>query len=445
MNLEFFKDKILSNKFKSENKMNKEDFTRNRKLPFSKVLLTVVRKSVKSIQNVLNETQKYLSTLLDEDLETISKSAYSQARDKLNYTAFEELANDASDMMYRDYDYKTYKGYRLLAIDGSMVTLPNNDDIKQEFCTTNVVNQYEDKSKTIVQARVSVLYDVLNNITLDSIITNSKIGEITIAKDNHFKKLNKNDLVIMDRGYPSYELFTTIITQYKADFLIRMKKSCYKDIQFLFDKNSELKDTIITLKPTTKKLTNEIIEQNLPLEVKVRFVQVILEDGEVEVLATSVLDNEVLETKDFKELYFKRWKIETFYEIIKNRLSLENFTGLSALAIKQDFYATIFISNLETIVVQSSSEELTNKTNTKFKQKINKSVSFNTIKNYCFELFYSNKDIEVIFDEMSKLFLTSTVQIRPNRKFKRPSPLEGKNTKGIKSANFSKRKKKSVF
>ncbi|WP_129102120.1 IS4 family transposase, partial [Arcobacter sp. F2176] len=425
--------------------MNKEDFTRNRKLPFSKVLLTVVRKSVKSIQNVLNETQKYLSTLLDEDLETISKSAYSQARDKLNYTAFEELANDASDMMYRDYDYKTYKGYRLLAIDGSMVTLPNNDDIKQEFCTTNVVNQYEDKSKTIVQARVSVLYDVLNNITLDSIITNSKIGEITIAKDNHFKKLNKNDLVIMDRGYPSYELFTTIITQYKADFLIRMKKSCYKDIQFLFDKNSELKDTIITLKPTTKKLTNEIIEQNLPLEVKVRFVQVILEDGEVEVLATSVLDNEVLETKDFKELYFKRWKIETFYEIIKNRLSLENFTGLSALAIKQDFYATIFISNLETIVVQSSSEELTNKTNTKFKQKINKSVSFNTIKNYCFELFYSNKDIEVIFDEMSKLFLTSTVQIRPNRKFKRPSPLEGKNTKGIKSANFSKRKKKSVF
>lgn len=86
-----------------------------------------------------------------------------------------------------------------------------------------------------------------------------------------------------------------------------------------------------------------------------------------------------------------------------------------------------------------------NKNYNKYKQKINKSVSFNTIKNYCFELFYSNKDIEVIFDEMSKLFLTSSVQIRPNRKFKRPSPLEGKNTKGIKSANFSKRKKKSVF
>jgi hypothetical protein len=57
--------------------------------------------------------------------------------------------------------------------DGSMLTLPNNEDIKKEFCTNNVVNQYKDKSKTIVQARVSVLYDVLNNISLDSIITNS--------------------------------------------------------------------------------------------------------------------------------------------------------------------------------------------------------------------------------------------------------------------------------
>jgi hypothetical protein len=111
MGLEIFKEKILSNKFKSEHKMNKKDFSRDRKLPFLKVLLTVI-----SIQNVLNETQKHLSILLDEGLETISKSAYSQARDKLNYTAFEELANDASNMFYKDYDCKLYKGFRLLAI-----------------------------------------------------------------------------------------------------------------------------------------------------------------------------------------------------------------------------------------------------------------------------------------------------------------------------------------
>ena len=443
--MEFFKEKILSNSFKSENRMNKKDFTRDRKLPFSKVLLTIVRKSVKSIQNVLNETQKHLSNLLDEDLETISKSAYSQARDKLNYKAFEELANDARDMFYSDDEYKIYKGFRLLAIDGSMVTLPNNDDIKKEFCTTNVINQYKDKSKKIVQARVSVLYDVLNNIVIDGVITSSKISEIAISRDNHFKKIKENDLILADRGYPSYEFFSIITQTYNSNFLIRMKRTVYKEIQFLFDKNSLVKDTVVTLKPTTKKLKEEMIQQKLPLEIKVRFIQVILDDGEVEVIGTSVLDSNVLQTKDFKELYFKRWAIETYYEIIKNRLSLENFSGLSALAIKQDFFATIFISNLETIITLCTNEELEAKSNNKYKQKTNKSVTFNTVKNYCFELFYSNKDIEVIFEEMSKLFLTSTIAIRPNRHFDRPTREIGKNVKAIKSANFSKRKKKSVF
>lgn len=89
--------------------------------------------------------------------------------------------------------------------------------------------------------------------------------------------------------------------------------------------------------------------------------------------------------------------------------------------------------------------QLKEKTNTKYTQKVNKSVSFNVIKNYCFELFYSDKDIEVIIEEMSKLFLINKIPIRPNRKFKRPTDKEGKNTKGIKSANYQKRKKKSVF
>ena len=157
------------------------------------------------------------------------------------------------------------------------------------------------------------------------------------------------------------------------------------------------------------------------------------------------MDSKILQTLDFKELYFKRWAIETYYEIIKNRLSLENFSGLSAQAIKQDFFSTIFISNLETIITLSTNEELEVKNDNKYKQKTNKSVTFNTVKNHCFEFFYSNKDIEIIFEEMSKLFLTSSISIRPNRHYSRHTREIGKNVKAIKSENFSKRKKKSVF
>jgi len=144
-------------------------------------------------------------------------------------------------------------------------------------------------------------------------------------------------------------------------------------------------------------------EDKLPESIKVRFVKVILDNGDIEVLATSILDKKVISTQEFKELYFNRWKIETYYDIMKNRLSLENFSGTTVLSIKQDFYATMFISNLESALSHGLNEELENEKGSKRKkytQKVNKSVSFNTIKNYTFDLFLlPDKDIEKTLDK----------------------------------------------
>ena len=123
-----------------------------------------------------------------------------------------------------------------------------------------------------------------------------------------------------------------------------------------------------------------------------------------------------IQTNEFKELYAKRWGIETCYDLIKNRLSLENFTGLSALAVKQDFYATIFLTNYEAMVTYDLNEELKEKTQeNKYVQKINKSVSFNLIKHKVFDLLYNDEPLEQMLEKMEKLFLTNTIVIRPNR------------------------------
>ena len=58
-------------------------------------------KSGDSINGIKLDQNTWYSKLLDKDLQTVSNSAYSQARDKLNYAAFEELANDASDIFYK--------------------------------------------------------------------------------------------------------------------------------------------------------------------------------------------------------------------------------------------------------------------------------------------------------------------------------------------------------
>ena len=180
--------------------------------------------------------------------------------------------------------------------------------------------------------------------------------------------------------------------------------------------------------------------------MKIRFVQVILDNGTVEVLCTNITDNERLKTSEFKELYALRWGIETYFDLIKNRLSLENFTGQSALAVKQDFFATIFLTNYESILTYDINDDLKESTkDNKYVQKVNKAVSFNVIKHKVFDLLYLDNPIDEILEQMEKLFLTNTIVIRPNRKSKpRLDKDIHKSTIATNSINHLKRKKKNV-
>ena len=422
--------------------MKDTDFTRNRKLNFITMMNIMIKKSSKSLQNTLNESKEKIHELCNSVYETVTSGAYTRARTKLNYRAFIELSELVRDGFYEDGEYQTYKGYRLLAVDGSIVTLPNTADVKKEFTATKVKNQMPEFSKDVVLARASVLYDVLNNTVIDASINDKSIGERKLAQ-KHLQNTDKNDLTIYDRGYPSYELFAEI--NEKSNYLMRIRKNSFHKVKFLFDKHSKIKDTVLEIK-APKKIKDKLIKNNLPLTMKIRFIQVILNTGEVEVLATNILDNKRLQTSDFKELYAMRWGIETFYHIIKNRLLLENFTGYTALSVKQDFYITMFLSNYESLLSYDVNIELKEKIqDNKYSQKVNKSVSFNTIKQKSFELFYSNKHIDTILEKMQILFRTNTVIIRPNKmNKKRLDKDKDKSTIYVNSANFYKRKKKAI-
>ena len=118
----------------------------------------------------------------------------------------------------------------------------------------------------------------------------------------------------------------------------------------------------------------------------------------------------------------------------------ENFTGKSVESVKQDFWSTVFISNVETIFTEDIEIELNQqRTPAQLPQKINKSVSFNTIKNMAFELFYSKKDLSLINEQLTLLFKTNTLVQRPHRHAARHiiSPRA--------SLDFQKRKRKHVF
>ena len=70
----------------------------------------MIKKSSKSSQNSLNDM-----TLNGDINYTVTNSAYTQARAKLNYTAFIEMKDKSVEMFYEDGEYNRYKKLRLLA------------------------------------------------------------------------------------------------------------------------------------------------------------------------------------------------------------------------------------------------------------------------------------------------------------------------------------------
>ena len=79
----------------------------------------------------------------------------------------------------------------------------------------------------VTMARVSQLFDVLNKITIDAIISAYQIGERELLRQ-HMLNLMPNALVLLDRGYPAYWIFNLILSR-GGNFSGKSALSVYQD------------------------------------------------------------------------------------------------------------------------------------------------------------------------------------------------------------------------
>lgn len=417
--------------FKSKHKQNSKAFTRERKLGFNSVIQLILQKSLKSLQNRMNE----FFDKLCPDITPATASAFTQARSNLSHSAFIALNKDGIvTPFYEDGIYKKWRNYRLVAVDGSKLVLPPSKEIREEFGSLETTD-----NKGVVQgeynaALASVLYDVLNGVAIDSIVSHCRSSEQKLAI-GHLKHVASGDLLLFDRGYPSYEYLGSI-TQCFADYVGRCSRGSFKQARKMFEDDT-ITSMVTTIKPPVSLSKKKLKELGLPQELTVRFIRVILSTGETEVLVTSILD-ESLDADVFKDLYHLRWGIETYYHILKSHLNLENFSGFTVESVKQDFYAMVFMTSLEAILIEDA-QILLNSKNTLNKQTVNRAISFNALKNNIIQLFQSDSDIEVVLDKLTALFLSSPTIKRKGRDVDRKKSTQGK------IINFLRRKRKIIF
>lgn len=407
----FIKKFFVSEDFISRHKSSPQDFTRKRQLPFDTLICFLINLPKGSYQDELDHLFKAINH--SECFERIvSKSALCKARNKLKYESFIELNQHAVGFFYEKFSPLKWYGFNLLAIDGSTVRLPNTEEVIKHFgpWEANSPNQRP-------VARISQLFDVLNKITVDAIISPKEKGERELAHQ-HFINLMLDDLILMDRGYPAYWLYQVILSM-QANFCARVPVSSSKIIKKFY--NSEKKEKIISF-PASYQSKEKCVEMGLNTEpLKLRLIRIELESGETEILITSLLDQDKYPLEIFSELYHERWPIEEDYKVMKSRIEIENFTGKSVLSVYQDFHAKVLSKNITAILAFPTALAIMRKlTDRKYLYRFNFTQTLSKMKDTIVVLFNRSESIvKELITKLHKIIIETIEPVRPGRKYPR--------------------------
>lgn len=292
-----------------------------------------------SIQRELDRFYKEISQN-DFNIRRVTKGAFTQARAKLNPWAFRRLNQVAVNTFYDEAEYYVWHQMRLLAVDGTRLVLPNHPSVAEEFG----VHQFgpkADSSRSLAIA--SLLYDPLNLLTIDSRIApySSSEGDLLMQ---HLAKINTGDMLLLDRGYPSFWLLFLLRAR-GIEFCVRLKEDWWLKVKDFTQSNE--KERIVTFSlPKKDRAKLKDYPHMQDTEITCRLIKVELENGEKEILCTSLTDCEKYPYSDFEQLYHYRWNEEEAYKLLKSRIEMENFSGKTAKAVKQDFHAKVFLMTL---------------------------------------------------------------------------------------------------
>ena len=344
---------------------------------------------------------------------TPSSSAFIQQRSKLNELAFPSLFHsfvNKTDMRRR------YKGYRLLAADGSDIQIPlNPHDDSTYFPSVNGKAPYS-------MLHLDAVYDLLQRTYVDaSVCGRRKFNE----KDALCKMIEHSSitdaLVIADRGYECYNLMAHI-QEMGWKFLIRIKDLHSTGIasglplptSLEFDeffplhltkqRTAETKELLkdatsykllyanasFDFLPTNTRKGDPLALYYLPFRV----VKFWTSDDSYETVVTN-LDADEFPPQELKRLYAMRWGIETSFRALKYTVGLLHFHAKKVEYIIQELFARLIMYNFSELI---TSHVFIQKCNRKYPFKANFTVAVQT----CRQFFLGNvspPDIEAIISK----------------------------------------------
>lgn len=296
----------------------------------------------------------------------VSPAALSMRRGLITPEIFQELFNRFNAACT---DTSTFRGYKVLACDGTAVNKPRNPDEPSFVTHTGAPEGYN-------QLHLSPLYNILDRTFTDAVIQpapqKDEIGALVeMVQRNNF---DHKTVLIMDRGYESYNLMTHCIEKPNLDFVLRVKQnhSAMREIARLpmFELDCDIAFTVTTTQTNEDKARGYIHlhvpkkskpgsktsrtrwGHPSPYSMRLRICRFQLDNGTFETIATSLPRSFTLQ--DIKELYRMRWGIETSFRDLKYSIGLVNLHGKSDAYATQEIWAALTAFNATSRIVREA-------------------------------------------------------------------------------------------
>jgi hypothetical protein len=347
--LNFFKHFLPGHKSEIVSSIREQDFSRDRKLTLPVVLallINMVRPGKRvGYQAVID---RFFHDIGPIDGKNAAKppdqAAFQRARKKLPLdvirSLFEKAVSMATELACR-FSSLTWKGHRVLAIDGTRKNTPKSSDLADFFGIPSGASR--------PQMLVCTLYDVLAKIPLDGVAAHHATSERALA-GTLMKSLKPGDIVLMDRGFPGFRLFDELLKA-GVDFLVRLPlQGLFGPVRAFLSKGKT--DGIVTIHPSQSVIREYRLEGLAdPKPLILRIIKAKLPNGKKILLATTLLDAAKCARSELVDLYHMRWEHEEHFKLIKVLLEAESFRGKTPLLVSQELLAINLYCLLTRILV----------------------------------------------------------------------------------------------
>ena len=369
---------------------------------------------------------------LDKILHTVGINVTASAVSQRRAQVTPEVFRAAFDYFNADcVDDDFFRGYRLLAADGTTVNLPRNPKAPSFVQNAGI-------PKGVNQLHLTPLYDILSRTFVDAIIQpepkKDEIGALAeMLKRNTF---SQKTIIIADRAFEGYNLIAHCLEKPNVDFLIRVKSSRSGMREVAKLPMLELDCTIsftITTTQTNEDKKNGYIHLQVPKKSKAgsktrrgrwdfpspypmrfRICRFQLNNGEFETVATSLPPSFTL--ADIRELYSLRWSVETCFRDLKYTLGLVNLHGKSDAFAAQEIYANLTAFNFASRICREAIVRQPKEGVYAYK------VNFKMAVALCREFIRTPKaDVDKLLNDIARY----TVPIRPGRQDQRDLRVKG--------------------